>query len=247
MKRFLICLMSIAILACPVILLAEDGEAILKRADDRSNSMKNMSFTMKVVMKDSNGKEKIRVMRTDQKGDMRLLKFMAPASERGVGFLAIDDNTSYVYMPAFQKVRRIASHVKNQTFMGTDFSYEDMSTLRYGNTYGAKVIEDKGEFWLLELTPKAGASRSYSKILMTVKKDDNTIHALDYYDNKGEKVKEERRTKFESHGKYITPANISMATLKENHITTLIFENQKFDLDLPDSMFTQRNLKRPPK
>jgi hypothetical protein len=63
----------------------------------------------------------------------------SPASEAGIAFLSLPDDLMYLYMPAFGRERRIASHVKNQSFAGTDFSYEDMEAREY-----AQLLHRKG-------------------------------------------------------------------------------------------------------
>ena len=46
----------------------------------------------------------------------------------------------YVYLPAFKKVRRLASHVKEQGFMGTAFGHEEMSLVRLARSSRATSL-----------------------------------------------------------------------------------------------------------
>ena len=87
-----------------------------------------------------------------QKGpDMRIFKFTSPSSQAGLAFLSLPGNIMYLYLPAFGKERRIASHVKNQGFAGTDFSYGDMESKTYSESYNASLVENRSGEYLIDL------------------------------------------------------------------------------------------------
>ena len=52
-----------------------------------------------------------------------------------------------MYLPEFNNVRRIAGSAKNGSFMGTDFTYNDLSLINYDTSdYDAKLIKEDNEF-----------------------------------------------------------------------------------------------------
>ncbi|NIM57731.1 MAG: outer membrane lipoprotein-sorting protein, partial [Candidatus Aminicenantes bacterium] len=83
-----------------------------------------------MVLIDKNGKEKDRDAVMLQKGsEKRMIKFLSPADQKGIAFLDLPNDMMYLYLPAFKKVRRIAAHIKNQKFAGTDMTYDDLGTI----------------------------------------------------------------------------------------------------------------------
>lgn len=229
--------------------IAEDlpnGYDIVKGADDQANNFPDMSFTMKMTLIDKAGNKSIRVLELRQKGEKRLLVFTDPPSERGMAFLAMDEYTNFVYLPAFKKIRRIAAHVRNQSFMGSDMTYEDTATTRYLKSYTAKYIGDAGDLWRIELTPKPDAKVGYAKIEMRIHKTDKTINEIHYFDDSNTRVKYEIRHNFKVYkGKYWQPTRVNMTNLKDSHQTILEFSNTVFAPGLSDDVFSKRNLKRP--
>ncbi|NIR52116.1 outer membrane lipoprotein-sorting protein, partial [candidate division KSB1 bacterium] len=77
-----------------------------------------------MTLTEADGDQAVRRMEIYQKeSEKRLVRFLAPADQRGISFLSLPDEIKYLYLPAFRRVRRIASHMENQKFAGTDFSY----------------------------------------------------------------------------------------------------------------------------
>ncbi len=130
---------------------------ILTNLDDVMNAPKDQTLKQKVVLIDRKGNEKERVMQIYQKGDdKRMAKFLSPADQKGIAFLSLPNDVIYLYLPAFKKVRRIATHVKNTKFAGTDFTYEDMEAKRYSEKWIPELIKAENDNYELELKPKSG-------------------------------------------------------------------------------------------
>jgi outer membrane lipoprotein-sorting protein len=113
---------------------SQDASTILKKMDELMFSPEDMTGEMRVIMIDKNGKQEIREATLQQKGtDMRIFRFIAPASQAGIAVLSLPDDIMYLYLPAYGRERRIASSAKNQNFAGTDFSYDDMESKLFQN------------------------------------------------------------------------------------------------------------------
>lgn len=224
-----------------------EADDILKNADSMANNFKDLAFKMlfKIIDKDGNIAEREVVVY--QKGPMRMTKFIAPASDRNMGFLALDQYTNFVYLPAYNKVRRIASHVRNQTFMGTDLTYEDMSRTRFLEFYNPILKSQDATHWELELLPKPEAKVGYAKLELKINKKRRTIDEVHYYQPIDQKIKMEIREKFISvkNGEYFALIKNKCINLKDNHQTIMEIFNPKVDQDLSNEIFTKRFLKRP--
>lgn len=225
------------------LILSITASDVLDKVDAVMNAPKDREAKMITVVIDKNGKKKERKTAMWQKGDKRLIRFLSPAEDRGIGFLSITDNRMYLYMPAFNRVRRIASHVKKQSFMDTDFSYDDLSSSHYQKDWSAKIISQNDSLYVLKLIPKKGTDIDYSYAIMTVNKKNYLMKSIEFY--KGEKLKKKMIMQdYKKVGKYWTAQRMEMDNIEKNHKTIMIMKEIKFDQGLSDKIFTQRFLKR---
>ena len=222
---------------------AQNAIDIMKKMDEVLFSAKDMTSKTKIVLIDKANNEKIREATMMQKGtDKRITRFTAPASQAGIAVLSLPDDVMYLYMPAFGKERRIAAHVKNQKFAGTDFSYDDMEAIAYVDKYTGTLIKTDDNSYVLNLIPKSGKSE-YSKVIMKVDEADYYPTFVEYYDKGNKKIKEASYT-FKKIGPYWNSEIIVMTDLKKNHKTRMELYDVKYDQNLSDDEFTVRKLKQ---
>ena len=223
---------------------AQSANEVLQEVDKVLYSAKDQQNKVTIQLIDKNGKESTRKADVIQKGnDMRLFRFTAPTSQAGIAFLSLPKDVMYIYMPAFGKERRIASHVKNQNFAGTDFSYDDMEAKLLSSKYDPEIIDQNNETYTLKLTPKPDLRTDYSKQLMKVNKQNFYPVTNEYYDKGGKKAKEAIYT-FEKIGNYWSSKEILMKDLKKRHSTKMIVSDVIYDQGLSDDEFTVRKLKQ---
>ena len=121
--------------------------------------------TMTII--DSKGRQRVRKLAQISKlydngqTEKKLIRFLSPADVKGTGFLTFDyrekDDDKWLYMPALRKTRRIVSSENAKSFMGSEFSYADMTPLAVEDfTYNILGEEDIiGVLcWIIEITPK---------------------------------------------------------------------------------------------
>ncbi|NOZ69960.1 MAG: outer membrane lipoprotein-sorting protein [Deferribacteres bacterium] len=229
--------------------LALTGNEILKKAEEAMNAPRDRTATEKMILIKADGSAKVRTIRFYQKGnDKRLVIFLSPADVKGVGFLSLSEDRMYLYLPAFRKVRRIASHIKNENFMGTDFSYEDMAETRYTDDYLATLQQAQGKEgpgqYILDLRPRPGADVSYSRQKVWVDKETFILTKTEYYSPGGKLIKVLTSGNIKKVDGYWFPMKMTMETLKTAHRTVLEVVEIKHDSGLADRFFTERNLKR---
>ncbi len=224
---------------------AQDGAEVLERIDSTLNAFRDMAAIQRMTLIDPDGREKIRVLDVYQKGpDRRLVKFQTPADVRDVGFLRLAEDQMYLYLPAFRRVRRIASSIKNEAFMGTDLSYEDLSRTRYGDDYRVVEASRDGERHLLTLAPRPGADVSYGKIEMEAQHETWVITQMALYDHDGRLTKTVAASDVALVDRYWIARHIEVQTVKDGHRTVLELQDLEFDRGLADDFFSQRQLKR---
>jgi outer membrane lipoprotein-sorting protein len=163
-----------------------------------------------------------------------------------MGVLVENKDTMYVYLPGFQKVRRVGTHVKNQTFMGSDFSFEDMSLSRYSPTYDAKLIKEDDKSWELELVVKPGQDVEYPKVHMWVDKQSQQPNRVDFADASGKALKTSEYFGYHIDGpNHYGPEKVVVTDHRRNdHKSEIVFIGVKLNSGLADDLFTQRSLVR---
>ncbi len=237
---------------------------ILKKSDNVANAPKDQEIIMEMILIDKKGKEKKREAKMLQKGsEKRMIKFLSPADVKGLSFLDLPNDMMYLYLPAFKKIRRIASHVKNTSFAGTDFTYDDMASINYADEWVPGLLTEskkeivsvsaekekeleskKCEHYLLELKPKKGIKKDYSKLVMWVRKDNFYPARIEHYSQEGKLWKVMERRKIVKEAKYWISKETEMSDLKKVHKTKMLISEVKFDQGLKDELFSQRYLKR---
>jgi outer membrane lipoprotein-sorting protein len=187
--------------------------------------------------------------------DKILIRFVEPADVKGVGLLTIEhsdrDDDQWLYLPALKKVRRISSSDQGDSFMGTDYTYEDIRSEKLDEhnykLIGSEVVDGQDCYVVeaLPATEKQKNESGYSKRILWVKKDIFLIVQVKYFDKKGEHFKTEIHKDFvEAAPKLYRPNFMKMENLKTGHSTTITFDERKMNSGLSDNLFTERMLKR---
>lgn len=230
--------------------IGQTADEIMKKVDDCvvPNDMKSI---MKMNLIDKKNTVRQRDLKTYKLSDKKtMMWFLSPADVKGSSFFKINnddkDDDMWIYLPALGKVRRIASSATNGSFMGSDFTYEDMGDRNLTDyTYSLLKEETLNEkqCWVIESTPKAGVSTDYSKIVSWVWKDEYISVKEESYNKKGvlKKVKTVELTKIKT---YWMPKKTVMEDLSATHKTELLFDKIEVDTGLDPKIFDQNNMTR---
>jgi|YelNatPaOPRAMG01_1025707.scaffolds.fasta_scaffold08067_8 outer membrane lipoprotein-sorting protein len=218
------------------------GNEVLKKIDDQQLTKDKVSIAeMKLI--DSNGTTTERTIKMYTKGaDYHLIKFLAPEDIKGTGFLSRGSDNMWLYLPALGKVRRIAGHISHGSFMGSDFSYRDLSSTGLADDFTATVVSYKdGEYELL-LKPKPGDS-PYSMVKLWVKDDNFVPLKMEFYDKAGKLLKILINTELKKIDNKWFPMSMVMDNVQDNHKTEIIVKELKINTGLRNDLFTERTLK----
>lgn len=218
---------------------------ILERADSVANAPRDQTMNMKLILVDESGNERERELTMYQKGsDRRMGKFLSPADQAGIAFLSLPEGVMYVYLPAFKKTRRIASHVKNTKFAGTDFTYEDMEAGRYSDKYMAEMLKHEGGNYVLKLVSRPEMQSEYSMLVLWVTENTFVPTKIEYYDKGDNLCKVMTRDDIVEIDGYWLARKLEMSDLRSGQKTKMILHEVQFDQGLSDDLFTERFLKR---
>ena len=123
MKEYMSIIILIASLA-----FSQTGLEIAQKIDEKEKP-DDMKADLTMVLTNKKGKTRTSTIRSITKDDSKkqIIWFLAPADDKGVAFLKIEhegeDDEMRLWLPAFNKVRRISSNQKGDAVMGSDISY----------------------------------------------------------------------------------------------------------------------------
>jgi outer membrane lipoprotein-sorting protein len=240
--KYPILLVIIAFFASVLNATSQEAKTILDNMDKIIFSPKDKQGKVTIILTDKAGKEKVREAIMMQKGrDKKLYRYTKPESQAGIATLSLPGDVMWLYMPAFEKPKKISMLSKSQAFTGTDFSYEDMVTIPYADRYSPVILNSEKDAWVLQLTPKSTKS-DYSKIILRVNKTYGYPITMEFYNTKGKKFKD-ASYRYEKAGKYWNAAEVVMKDLDKTHTTKILLTDVKFDQGLSDDVFVVEKLK----
>jgi hypothetical protein len=233
----------------------------MEKVDARDDGQ-TMEQDMLMVLMDKNNHKRTRDIKSYGKDfgadTHQIMFFKSPADVKNTAFLTYDydnankDDDQWLYLPALKKVKRIPSADKSGSFMGSDFSYFDM-TDRDLEDYDFKLIKEtkvRGHAaWMIEGTPrnkKVIKESGYTKTVAIVRKDNMmVVRAINYMKNGKKKYLDLKKIHKQS-GVWVVD-DMTMTTKKGKstlHKTELKFKNIKVNKALKDDLFTTRRLEK---
>jgi len=221
---------------------------------DKREAPKDMKSNMSMVLTNKNGKTRNSKIRSYSKDENKkqILWFLAPAEDKGFAYLKIEhedkNDDMKLWLPNFKKIRRISSRKKSESFMGSDMSYEDMSSRELNEyTYsitGSGTVEGK-DCYILESIPN-GIKTEYSKHISWITKDSYLPLKEESFDKKGKLLKV-KSIVYQQIKKYNIMKELHVKNVQRNHQTVLKFDNIEVDSGIENKIFHEKNLKRMPK
>lgn len=251
-------LVLLAAAAAPAQQPALDGRGIMERVDARPRGGDQRSrATWRLV--DARGRERVRETRTwwsDHRGKpdglraKRLVVFEAPPEVRETGFLVFShdepgaDDERWVYLPALRKVRRVAGRDRGRSFVGTDFSYDDLAdrSLDEDSHRLLRTEEQDGTpVYVVESTPVEEGS-PYARRVQRVDGDRWVVTQVEYYRPEDRLLKTLEARWQEVDGIWAWE-RLEMTNAKSGHRTIVELADVEHGVGLPDDVFTETSLR----
>jgi len=220
---------------------------------------------MLMVLRNAQGQESVREVKMKSleqldDGDKSLTVFNKPKDVKGTAFLsyshAIGADDQWLYLPSLKRVKRIASNNKSGPFMGSEFSFEDLSSFeikKYTYNYlGEEKLSDEFlqgaqaelDTYKVEQVP-TDKSSGYSKRIVWIDKDEYRIVKVEFYDRKKSLLKTLSFQDFRLYlGKHWRANTSKMVNHQSGKETELKWNNYNFQTGLAESDFSKNALKR---
>jgi outer membrane lipoprotein-sorting protein len=258
MIRYLIFLIAVLL---PLEVFAISAEDVMKKSQ-AAFLYQGKDFKARVMMKliNKGGQERTRELTMLRKnfgeagGEQKFfMYFVQPADVKDMTFMVYKysarDDDRWLFVPAINMVRRIAAQDKTSSFVGSDFTYEDVSGRDIQDDTHTMVKEEKlgaRDCYVVKSTPKAG-DVDYSYKVSWVDKGNFLPLKEEYYDKKGEFGRVFSADEIKDVKGFPTITKRTMKNLHSGHRTEVTYTKTDYNAGIEDSLFSERYLKQPPK
>ncbi len=245
--KFVTWLFLIAVLTWPAQDARADSRAmkILKQYEKKYANYSALYVKFKLYVQ---GQHKATMESRNRPSGQRVLKLLYPGDVKGMQILVQSQNEMYIYLPAFRKVRRIAGHVRNQGFLGSGFTYDDMAIAYWSKSYRVEIHKETSKHWTLDLKAISGKKALYRHLRLRIRKDIGYADQFQYFNRHGKKLKTQkflRYTKCNRTKTHCNPARIEMIEhTRGNRKSVLKNVRVKYKKRYSDRVFTIRYLLR---
>lgn len=228
------------------------GKEIMQKVDKREKAATD-SFTMRMTLTNSSGKQRVREVTAYSKDygseEKTVMVFLLPADVKGVGYLSFsyDDASKsddrWLYMPALKKAKRISGSSSQDYFMGTEFTYDDMGDRKVDDykhsLLGEEKIDSK-DCWKIESVPVKKSM--YSKYISWIDKESLLNLKAEFYDEQGSILKVLTVSGIEKKEGFWTANKMEMNNLQKKRSTIIEILKHEFNKEIPDSYFRVNSL-----
>ena len=198
-------------------------------------------------------------------GDRLLIRFSYPNDIRGTGFLVWEhpkgEDERFLYLPSLGRVRRIAGSEAQESFVGSDFTYEDIGGREF-DEYTYTIVDENASWtppalgagasakaaggaarpaWRLESRRKDQSAR-FPRVISTIVKDSFVVVGAEIFNRRDEKQKVYTVRRLEQIEGIWTAMDAEMTNALEKSRTELTIEKMDYNVGLKESDFTRREL-----
>lgn len=249
------------------------ADEVARLAQDR-NTGRDSRMAMRMKLYDRHGRVRERAMTivsmrgreapaalpAAPDGDRLLIRFTYPNDIRNTSFLVWEhpkaDDERFLYLPSLGRVRRIAGAETQESFVGSDFTYEDIGGRELDDYTYAFSGPDNGnttwtpagggtvrQAWRIE-SKRKDASAEFPRVVSLILKDAFVVVAADVYNKRNEKQKVYTVRRLEQVESIWTVMDSEMTNALEKTRTELVVESADYNVGLKEADFSRRELER---
>lgn len=235
----------------------EIGLKIATEAKARDDGFGNFTASQTMVLRNKQGQEsrrqlRVKVLEVADDGDKSLMVFAEPRDVKGTALLTHahkqEADDQWLYLPALKRVKRISSSNKSGSFMGSEFSYEDLSPPEVEKfTYRYLRDDPCGDLTctVCERFPVDKKASGYSRQMVWQDKDELRTWKVEYYDRKDAHLKTLTIGKYQQYlDKYWRAGELNMVNHLTGKSTVLTWSDYQFRTKLKERDFSKTGLKR---
>ena len=227
---------------------------IVKKSEDLLDQAKDSKADMIMILMNSKGEKRQRhlstfIKRYGNNKSKSIVFFNSPADVKGTSFLVWTDENKedkqWLYLPALQRVRQISASGKGESFMGTELTFFDMGSQNVDDyTYTLIGDENVGSETCYVIIALPKKIEFYSKIVVWIRKGNFIPSKADFYDTKGQYLKQGIFENVKNIKGINTPTHIEIHNKQNGKATLIDLNNIVYDSGLKDDIFTERYMTR---
>ena len=236
---------------------AAKGLQIARDARSQDEGFGNFSAGMTMVLRNKKGQESVRevgvkVLEAADDGNKSLFVFDQPRDARGTALLIHGHkdrpDDQWLYLPALKRVKRISSSNRSGSFMGSEFTYEDM-TVQEVEKYTYRYLRDEpcGDDLDCVVTERIPVEKGsvYRRQLVWRDKSALRVWKVEYYDRKDAHLKTLTLGEYRQYlDRYWRAGSMAMVNHLTGKSTDLVWTDYQFGTDIDDRDFTRTGLRR---
>ena len=253
-------LVTLAVLGLAPFAAAEtltDADAIVERANFASYyAGSDGRSEVRMIITDAQERQQRRqftVLRRDVEdlGQQQfLVVFSQPSDVRGTVFL-VDKHTDrdddrWLYLPGLDLVKRISAGDKRTSFVGAHYFYEDVSGRPHTDDRHT-LTDTTDEYYVVAHEPLDTSSVEFASYVTWIDRETFLPMKIEYTNAAGKVYRRVEVTKVEEIDGYPTVTTSRVSDLETGGRTDMQFRYIKYDIGLPDDVFTERSLRKPPR
>ncbi len=194
--------------------------------------------------------------RAGANGDRTLVRFTYPNDIRGTSFLVWEhpdaDDERFLFLPALGRVRRIAGQEKQESFVGSDLSYEDIGGRDVADYTYAFAAENatwtgpdgtKLPAWSLESRSKDPRAEFPRSVALVLKDRLISVHA-DIFNRRNERAKTFDVTRLDRVDGIWTALDLAVSNERDKTRTELTTTAIRYNVGLEAADFDRRKLEQ---
>ncbi|MDQ7090724.1 MAG: outer membrane lipoprotein-sorting protein [Methylococcales bacterium] len=257
MKKLLLALtLSLFSLSTFALTPEEQGLQIAQEVDKRDTGFGDSRARLEMVLKNRSGDEsrrslELKTLEINGDGDKSLTIFDTPRDVKGTAFLsfthALTPDDQWLYLPALKRVKRISSSNKSGAFLGSEYSFEDLTSFeiaRYSYRYLKDEMIDGIDCFVIELKPQYEYS-GYTRLVSWIDKTRYIPIKGEFYDRKNALLKTQDFKEYKRYlDKYWRAAIQTMTNQQNGKSTQLLWEDYEFGIGFTERDFDKNTLKR---
>ena len=224
-----------------------DAREIVRRANELARGLNSYSTTSMQIERPDWTREM--AMKAWSLGtDYYLILITEPARDKGQVFLK-RENDMWNWVPRVQRSVKIPPSMMNQSWMGSDFTNNDLVridslVIDYTQTIlGEETIEGY-ETYQVELLPLPEAPVVWGRVVLWIAKSEYFMLRAEYYDEDGELINRQTASDVKMMDDRRIPTRMVMEDAKKpGHRTIMITESADFHFDVDESFFSQQQMR----
>ncbi len=221
---------------------------IVKKADEKVRGKTNHSVMEMEIIRPT-WKRSISMKGWGRGLDFSMTYITAPARDKGQVFMK-RKTEMWNWMPSIGRMIKIPASMMSQGWMGSDYTNDDIlkeSSIVVDYNHSVEKVEviEGLECYKIEMIPKEDAAVTWSKVYKWITKDEFIQIRSQYFDEDEELVKSDFAYDFKKMDGRLIPSRIEIVPADEPGKKTVVYIREiHFDIDLPESYFSQQNMKR---